>query len=176
MMRCWPVVLYTSARVSSGLLVPRWLPLAVGGGWTMARRALVASAEAVVGSLAVALEPELVEVLLLLLSGCPRLLQVGWAPARCGCTRVGSRSTLAELPLQVQGASAEVPLLLLPGRPWLLQAGWGSARCGCTRVGLRSILADLLAPVGALPLLLHDAGVLFGRCLGCVLLLVIQTD
>ena len=126
--------------------------------------------------MAVALEPELVEVLLLLLPGCPRLLQIGRGPARCGCTRVGSRLILVERPLPVQGASVEVLMLLLPERPWLLQTGWGPARCGCTRVGSRSILAALSAPVGVLPLLPRDAEGLFGRYRGCVLLPVIQTD
>jgi len=177
--RCWPTASYTSAKVCSGLLAPRWVPLAglvLEGEWTMARRALGASAEAVVGSVAVALEPELVEVLPLLLPGRPGLLQAGWGPARCGCTHVGLRSILAGLPAPEEGASVEVLLLLLRGRPWLLQAGRGPGRCGCTRVGMRLILAGLPAPVGALPLLLRDAEVLFGRSLGCVLLLVIQTD
>jgi len=81
---CWPAAWYTSARVCPGLVVPRLVPMAVEWGWALARRALVASAEAVAGSVVVALEPELVEVLLLLLPGCPRPFQVGRGPARCG--------------------------------------------------------------------------------------------
>ena len=131
---CWPAAWYTSARVCPGLVVPRLVPMAVEWGWALARRALVASAEAVAGSVVVALEPELVEVLLLLLPGCPRLFQVGRGPARYGCTRVGSRLILVEWPLPVQGASVPMLVPLLPVRPRVL-----------------------LAPEGALPLLPRGA-------------------
>ena len=108
--------------------------VAVEGGWALARKALAASAEAVAGSVAAALEPELGQVLLLLLPEWLRPFQVDWEPARCGCTRVGSRLILVELPLPVQGASVPMLVPLLPVRPRVL-----------------------LAPEGALPLLPRGA-------------------